>query len=217
SRAEGASLFMTVLAAFQVLLWDRTGRTDLPIGVVVAGRNRVEFETVVGCFTNTLVLRANLSADPSLRELLARAREVALDAFAHQDLPFEKLVEELRPERNAGHHPLFQVLLNYLDVPAAEAWVPGLRIEDFEVSLGTAFVDLALDVKRKGDGFTCYLTYNTDLFDRSTVEQLASDYLRLLETMAADPQLRLSAVPQVLRPRRQPQLAASGLEGTAGR
>jgi amino acid adenylation domain-containing protein len=217
SRAEGASLFMTVLAAFQVLLWDRTGRTDLPIGVVVAGRNRVEFETVVGCFTNTLVLRANLSADPSLRELLARAREVALEAFAHQDLPFEKLVEELRPERNAGHHPLFQVLLNYLDVPAAEAWVPGLRIEDFEVSLGTAFVDLALDVKRKGDGFTCYLTYNTDLFDRSTVEQLASDYLRLLETMAADPQLRLSAVPQVLRPRRQPQLAASGLEGTAGR
>jgi amino acid adenylation domain-containing protein len=216
SRAEGASLFMTVLAAFQALLWDRTGQTDLPLGVVVAGRNRVEFERLIGCFTNTLVLRANLSADPSLRDVLARAREVALAAFAHQDLPFEKLVEELRPERSVGHHPLFQVLLNYLDIPAARTRVPGLRIEDFEVSLGTAFVDLALDVKRKGNGFTCHFTYNTDLFDRSSVEQLASDYIRLLETMASDPERRLSAVPQLLRPHRRPQLAGSGLEGNAG-
>jgi non-ribosomal peptide synthetase component F len=148
--------------------------------------------------------------------VVARAREVALAAFAHQDLPFEKLVEELRPERSVGHHALFQVLLNYLDIPAARTRVPGLRIEDFEVSLGTAFVDLALDVKRKGNGFTCHFTYNTDLFDRSSVEQLASDYIRLLETMASDPERRLSAVPQLLRPHRRPQLAGSGLEGNAG-
>ena len=194
SRSEGASLFMTLLAGFQTLLWHHTGQTDLPVGVVNAGRTRLELESLIGCFTNTLVMRTDLSLDPSFRELLGRVRGVALGAFASQDLPFEKLVEELRPERSVQHHPLFQVLMNYLDIPQPQLSIPGLRVDEFEVSLGTAFVDLALDIKRKGPGFTCSFAYNTDLFDRITIEHLAADYLALLEGVVTNPEARLSTL-----------------------
>jgi non-ribosomal peptide synthetase component F len=163
--------------------------------MIVAGRVRVELENLIGCFTNTLIIRTDVSGTPSFTELLRQVRERLLEAYAHQDLPFEKLLEELRPERSPRHHPLFQVLFNYLDVPRPEAAIPGLVLGDFEVSLGTASVDLAVNVEPGAEGLTCDFVYSTDLFDKSTIAGLAEQYLALLDAATADPERRLSALP----------------------
>jgi len=195
SRRERVSRFMTLLAAFNALLARSTGQTDLVVGTPIAGRTLVELSDLIGCFTNTLVLRTDLSGDPTFRELLGRVRQVALGAYAHQELPFEKLVEELQPERSTRHHPLFQVLFNYLDFPAAPLAVPGLRIEDIEMTLDTALVDLGVDIKRAGRTITCYVTGSADLFDAPTVSRLADQYRALLAAVAANPERRISSLP----------------------
>ena len=186
-RSEQASPMMVLGAALHAQLWAYTGQRDVSMGIVVAGRTRLELEDVVGCCTNTLVLRADVSGDLTFRDLLRRVRVVTFEAYAHQELPFERLVEELRPKRDPGYHPYFQVLFNYLDVPRRTAGIPGVRIEDFEVNLETALVDLSVDVERTAEGTACYFTYSRDLFDRARVTRLAQDYNALLEAAVRAP------------------------------
>jgi amino acid adenylation domain-containing protein len=192
ARRERASLFMVLLAAFKALLWRYTGQTDLVVGVPTAGRTRVELESLIGCLANALILRTDLAGDPSFREVLARVRTVALGAYAHQELPFEKLVEELQPERNVRHHPVFQVMFNFRDFPPAMREIPDVQVEDLKVDRGTALFDLSLALVRGPEGITCGLGYSTDLFDAATVERLGSHYRALLESAVAEPDRRLS-------------------------
>ncbi len=192
ARRERASLFMVLLAAFKSLLWRYTGQTDLVVGVPTAGRARVELESLIGCLANALVLRTDLAGDPSFREALARVRTVALGAYAHQDLPFEKLVEELQPDRSVRHHPVFQVMFNFRDFPPAMVEIPGVRLEDMKVERGTALFDLSLALVRGPEGITCGFGYSTDLFDAATIARLGSHYRALLESAVAEPDRRLS-------------------------
>jgi non-ribosomal peptide synthetase component F len=172
-----------------------TGQTDLVAGIPIAGRTRMELSGLIGCLTNTLVLRTDASGDPTFRELLGRVRHVALDGYAHQELPFERLVRELQPERRLGRHPLFQVLFNYLDFPPEPLDPPGIQVEELEVPSETALVDLGVDVRRDGQTLTCSFTCNAGLFEASTVARLAEQYLASLETFAVDPECRISALP----------------------
>jgi hypothetical protein len=201
SRSERVTLFMTLLAAFKGLLSRVTGDTDLVVGVPIAGRTRVELGNLIGCFTNTLVLRTDASGGPTFRELLRRVREVALGGYAHQELPFERLVRELRPERHLGRHPLFQVLFNYLDFPAEPINVPGVLVEELEAHSESALLDLGVDVRRAGGRLTCTFTCDADRFEESTVTGLARQYHELLEALAKDPNLRITAGPDAgMRP-----------------
>ncbi len=195
ARQERATLFMTLLAAFKVLLWRYTGQADLVVGVPVAGRTRVEFEDALGCFTNTLVLRTDLTGEPSFRELLRRVRAGTVGGYAHQDLPFEKLVEELRPERSVHYHPLFQVMFNFRDFPAVTHQVPGLQIEEVAVPRGNALVDLALRMDRRGSGLSGQLAYNPRLFDAGAIQRMVEQYRLLLRSVASDPEQKVSRLP----------------------
>ncbi len=194
-RRERASLFMVLLAAFKVLLSRYSEQTDLVVGVPIAGRTRVELEGLIGSLANVLVLRTDLSGDPPFTELLRRVREVALGAYAHHELPFEKLVEELQPARSAQHHPLFQVMFNFRDFPSGSMEVPGLRIEDLKCDLGIALFDLAVSLVRTPEGLAGVISYNTDLFAAATIDRLAGHYRVLLESIVTDPRRRLSAAP----------------------
>ena len=165
-HSERASLMMVLVAGLQAQLSGYTGQMEVSLGLAVAGRTRLELEEMVGCYTNTLVLRTDLSGDLTFRDLLRRVRADTLKAYAHQELPFERLVEELRPKRTPGYHPFFQVLFNYLEVPRQATEIPGVRIEDFEVDLDTALVDLSVHVERTDAGTACYFTYSSDLFDQ---------------------------------------------------
>jgi amino acid adenylation domain-containing protein len=194
-RRERSSLFMVLLAAFKALLFRYSGQTDLVVGVPIAGRVRVELESLIGALANALVLRTDVSGDPSFRELLQRTREVALGAYAHQELPFEKLVEELHPDRSARHHPLFQVMFNFRDFSPGTRELAGLRLEEVRVERGTALFDLSMALVRAPDGVGCGISYNTDLFDAATIERLAAHYRRLLEHVVSEPDRRLSELP----------------------
>ncbi|MBV9110009.1 MAG: amino acid adenylation domain-containing protein, partial [Gemmatimonadetes bacterium] len=195
---EGATLYMVVLAAFQLLLSRWAGSDDVVVGSPIAGRGRREVEELIGFFVNTLVLRTDLSGDPGFREALRRVRETTLGAYEHQDLPFEKLVAELRPERSLSHSPLFQVLfiLNDAERAAASAppagAMPGLRVGGVEADSGTTRYDLTLDLSVQGDGIGGALEYSTDLFERETVERLLGQLRQLLDRVVADPALPLS-------------------------
>jgi amino acid adenylation domain-containing protein len=195
SRRERATLFMIMLAAFKALFWRYTGQTDLVVGTPSAGRNRKELEDLIGCFANTLILRTDCSGDPSFRELLGRVRETALGAYAHQEVPFERVVEELHPERRLQYHPLFQVMFNFRDFPVGAPEVAGLRLQDVDIERDASLVDLSLSLGRGAEGFHCRIFYNSDLFDAATVERLAGHYQVLLAGIAADPEQRLSRLP----------------------
>ncbi|MFL6289705.1 MAG: amino acid adenylation domain-containing protein, partial [Thermoanaerobaculia bacterium] len=210
-RRGGATLFMTLLAAFQVLLRRYTGQDDLPVGTPIANRNRTEVEGLVGFFVNTLVLRGDLSgessAEPTFRQVLRRTRETALEAYDHQDLPFEKLVEALQPERSLAHTPLFQVMLLVQTDPPAPAPEPGaLGFDPFHLSLrDTAKLDLTLAVSGcDGDALAVQAEASRDLFDRPTVLRLLEHFRVLLEGIAADPGMPVSELPLLdLAERRQ--------------
>ena len=197
SRREGATLFMTLLAAFAALLHRYTGQDDIVVGSPIAGRTRTETEGLIGFFVNTLVLRNDLSGDPTFRELLGRVREGALGAYEHQDVPFERLVEELRPERSLGRSALFQVLFALQNAPVAPLDLPGLRVQPLELDSGTAKFDLSLQMMAAAEGLRAVLEYNTDLFDAATVTRLLEQLRTLLEGIAADPDRPLSALPLV--------------------
>ncbi len=194
SRAQGATLFMTLLAAFQTLLARYTGQDDIWIGSPIAGRTQIETEGLIGFFVNTLVLRSDLSGDPTFRELLGRIREVAIDAYAHQEVPFEKLVEELQPVRSLSVTPLFQVMFS-LQNAGKEIEIPGLTVNGVRISREAAHFDLSLSAAAKSDGLSCTLEYRRELFDASTVRRMLKHLEMLLEGIAADPDRRLSQLP----------------------
>ncbi|WP_163997845.1 non-ribosomal peptide synthetase, partial [Pyxidicoccus caerfyrddinensis] len=195
ARREGRTLFTLLLAAWQVLLSRYSGQDDVVVGAPVAGRNRAELEGLVGLFVNTLALRTDLSGDPSFLELLGRVHETVLGAFAHQDLPFEKVVEALRPERRLGVSPLFQVMFALQNAPLPPMEVPGLRMEAQPVDSGAAQVDLSLLATELPQGLRVAVVYRTDLFDAATVTRLLGHFQTLLEGLAAHPERRLSELP----------------------
>jgi amino acid adenylation domain-containing protein len=204
-KTEGATPFMLFLAAYKVLLCRYTGREDVSVGTPIAGRNRREIEDLIGFFVNTLVLRTALHGNPTFRELLGRVRQVALDAYAHQDLPFEKLVEELRPERSLSHTPLFQVMFVLQNATGGGGpddgisdiggSLQGLRLEPLETGTVTAEHDWTLEVTEEGDGFQAAIQFRSDLFDGATVERALSHLEVLLRHVAARPEARLWELP----------------------
>ena len=195
SRREAATLFMTLLAAFQTLLHRYTSQTDILVGTPVANRTRREIEPLIGFFVNTLVLRADLSGDPTFRELLGRTREVALQAYAHQDLPFEKLVEELQPERDLSRNPLFQVMFILQNAPLPKLELEKLTASLVEVETGTAKFDLTLSMQQTEQRLRGKIEYSCDLFDSETITRMVGHWQTLLEGIVADPGQRLSKLP----------------------
>jgi amino acid adenylation domain-containing protein/non-ribosomal peptide synthase protein (TIGR01720 family) len=195
SQQEKVTLFMTMLAAFQTLLYRYTGQDDIAVGTPVANRNRTEVEGLVGFFVNSLVLRTDLSGNPSFRELLARVRKVALDAYAHQDLPFEKLVSELNPKRGLGHNPLFQIHFQLIGDLEYDDTPDPLAGEFVELETGTAKFDLALDIYEYSDDLWARLEYSTDLFSEATIARMEGHFRTLLEGIVADPDQRLAELP----------------------
>ena len=190
------SLFMALLAGFQVMLSRYSGQDDIAVGTPIAGRHHAGTADLVGLFVNSLVLRTDLSGDPSFTELLGRVRETALGAYQHQDLPFERLVEELAPERDLSRNPLFQTMLVLQNTPAAAIWrLPGLEISPVPLQATDAQVDLTFDLTLQGDrGAKGFIHFSGDLFDRATVERMAVHYRTLLDRLAADPAAPLSRV-----------------------
>jgi aspartate racemase len=198
SRREGVTLFMTLLAAFQTLLHRYTGQDDVVVGSPIAGRTQAETEGLIGLFANTLVMCGDLSGDPTFRELLGRVQEVALAAHAHQDLPFEKLVEELKPERDTSRSPLFQVafvLQNPPRSPRQARKLAGLKLTQLEVGSETAKFDLTLSMIEGPAGLKGWVEYNTDLFDSSTIDRMLGHFRMLLKGVVANREQRLSELP----------------------
>jgi amino acid adenylation domain-containing protein len=206
ARQEGATLFMALLAGFDALLARYSGQTDVAVGAPVAGRNVKEVEELIGFFVNTLVLRADLAGDPTVRDLLARTRRTTLGAFAHQDLPFEVLVEELQPRRDLRYTPLFQVIFALQNVPGAALRLPGLVLRRLPSANETSPFDLALTLEETAGGLRGSLRSRRDLFDATTIERLVGHFAALLAAMAADPGRRLGELP-LLSPAEMQQLA----------
>ncbi len=208
SQREGVTRFMTLLAAFQTLLYRYTQQEDITVGSPIANRNRSEIEGLIGFFVNSLVLRTYLGGNPTFRELLSRVREVALEAYAHQDLPFEKLVEELHPERNLSQNPLFQVVFALQNAPMEALELPGLTLSPLQfVDTGTTRFDLEFHLwerSSKGaatltqnniedsEGISGLVVYSTDLFDQTTIARMQGHFQTLLESIVANPDQRLA-------------------------
>ena len=203
SRQEGATLFMTLLAAFSVLLSRYSNQTEVVVGTPVANRTRMETEGLIGFFVNTLALRASLDGEPSFRELLKRVREVSLQAYAHQDVPFEKLVEEIAPERNLSYSPLFQVVFALENSSLPEFAISGLRMKAMEVGEQTAKFDLSLTLKETPDGLAADWQYRTELFEAATIEQMSRHFEGLLEGIAINPDSKVWELPLLSQSERQ--------------
>ncbi len=204
SQQEGVTLFMTLLAGFQVLLSRHSGQEDIVVGSYVAGRNRAELEKLMGFFLNTLVLRTDVSGNPTFRELLKRVRKMAMEAYAHQDLPFARLVEELQPQRDLSRNPLFQIVFQMLNIPGVSA--PGARQPKplhEEVQRTTTMVDITCSLWESPEGLIGDLEYNTDLFDAPTMARLAVHYQGLLEAVARTPEMRIWQLPLLTEAERQ--------------
>jgi len=195
SRRNAVTLFMTLLAAFEVLLFRYSGQTDIVIGTPIAGRSRSEIEDLIGLFINTLALRTDLSGDPSFHTLLKLVREVSLEAYAHQDVPFEKVVEAVQPERSLSHHPLFQVMFMVQNAPTGDMTVPGLQLRSLPLGSPTTKFDLTLEFTETPTGLHGVMEYNTDLFERATIERLIQHFQHLLEGIVLNPEQHISALP----------------------
>jgi len=194
-RQEGSTLFMVLLAAFNALLYRHSGQEDIVVGTPIAGRSRTEVEGLVGFFANTLALRADLAGEPTFRELLQRTREACLGAYTHQDLPFERLVQELNPERNRGHAPLFQVMFVLQSASSAELRMAGLEISVLHIELETAKFDVTLSMEESSEELGGVIGYCTDLFDATTIEQMIGHFRVLLEGIVAAPDTPISKLP----------------------
>jgi amino acid adenylation domain-containing protein/non-ribosomal peptide synthase protein (TIGR01720 family) len=195
ARREGATLFMVLLAGFQALLARYSGQDDLAVGSPVAGRNRVEIEGLIGFFANTLVLRGDLADSPTFGELLGRVRETSLAAWLHQDIPFEKLVEELAPERGLAHSPLFQAMLVLQNAPAGSLEIQDLCLRPVSVDAATSKFDLTLILEEHEGVLAGTVEYATDLFDAATIDRLAGHFERLLAAALAAPGLSAAELP----------------------
>ncbi len=207
ARQQGWTPFMLLLAAFDALLARLTGQRDLVVGVPIANRDRLETEGVIGFFTNTLALRLDLAGDPPFRVLARRARAASLEAYAHQDLPFDRLVEDLAPRRERGRNPLFQVMLALNDVPSPGLLeLPGVAVEG-STSPAEAKFDLTLFLAESAGGFAGHLEINRDLFEPATGDRLVGHFLTLLAGAVGAPETRLSALP-LLSPAERGELTA---------
>jgi amino acid adenylation domain-containing protein/FkbM family methyltransferase len=195
SQREGVTLFMLLLAAFQTLLYRYCGQPDIVVGTPIASRFYEEVEDLIGFFVNTLVLRSDLSGNPSFRSLLARVRRVCLDAYAHQDIPFEHLVEILQVQRTLSHNPLFQVMFTLQNSGAASLRLPGLTIEPLIFDDHVAKFDLSLTVVEDGQALTIEANYNSDLFSEQTIRNLLEHYQMLLQGVVANPSQTVDALP----------------------
>ncbi|WP_369185675.1 amino acid adenylation domain-containing protein [Streptomyces sp. Y1] len=196
-RREGATAFMAMLAAFLVLLHRYSREEDLVVGVPVANRTRRELDPLIGLFVNMLALRTDLSGAPGFRELLGRVRQVCLDGFAHQELSFERLVEELHPRRDLSRSPVFQVSFIFQNIPVPEFEGLGLRMEPVEVESATSRFDLTLEVFDRPGGMAGLFEYNSDLFDAATVRRMSRHLARLVENLVADPDRPITQVPML--------------------
>ncbi|HEU4963349.1 MAG TPA: amino acid adenylation domain-containing protein [Bacilli bacterium] len=194
AQQQGTTVYMTALAAFKALLARYTDLEDILVGTPVAGRNRRELEDVIGFFVNTLVLRTDLSGDPTFCDLLARVKETALGAFAHQETPFDKLVEELQPERKASHNPLFQVMFVWQTLPLQPLALPGLTLETMESHHGIAKFDLTLTMRETEDGLSGYFEYDTELWEPDTIRRMTGHLQTLLASAVAKPDTPISAL-----------------------
>jgi non-ribosomal peptide synthetase component F len=188
---------MAMLATFQVLLWRYSGQEDIVVGTPIANRNRVELEGLIGFFANTLVLRTNLGDNPTFRAVLAKVREVTLGAYSHQDVPFEKLVEMLRPERKTSHTPLIQAVFTLPSPESTQYEFTGLTIQSEVADLETSKFDLACHVINDDQAPLVHLTYNRDLFEPATIQQLLSHWLVVLENMISNPDQQIGDFPLV--------------------
>jgi amino acid adenylation domain-containing protein len=205
SREEGVTLFMTLVAAFQVLLYRYSRQTRIVVGTPIANRRHAEIEGLIGFFTNTLVISTDLSGDPNFRELLGRVREVCLGAYAHQDVPFEMLVEELQPERSLSYTPLFQVMFTLQNAPSEALELKGLTVGSFGAEGRTAKFDLNLSLRETEQGLNGGFEYNTDLFDGETIDRMIGHLEALLSGIVTDPGRRISELP-LLRAAEERQL-----------
>ena len=195
SQREGTTLFMTLLAAFQTLLFRYSKQEDIVVGSPVAGRTMIETENLIGAFVNTLVFRGDASGNPSFREFLARVRETVLGAFSHQDLPFEKLVEELNPERKIDRSPLFQVMFAMQNAPEPNLSVAGLKLTPLKLQNASSKFDLSLDVEAEKDELRVSLEYNRNLFAPATIERMLEHFQNLLAAIVAEPAQHIAELP----------------------
>jgi amino acid adenylation domain-containing protein len=195
SDQAGVTPFMILLAAFQVLLYRYCGQEEIVVGSPIANRARTELEPLIGFFVNTLVLRSDLSGNPAFEELLARVREVCLGAYAHQDLPFEKLVQELQPERDPSRNPLFQVMLALQNATRPVSGIPDLRIEPLEIESTRSPFDLSVLLRERDGKYTGSIVYSTDLFNRDRIERMVRHFQTLLEGIIANPDQPISTLP----------------------
>jgi amino acid adenylation domain-containing protein len=191
AESQRASLFMVTMAAFQTLIWQYTGNEDILIGTPTAGRHDANLEKLIGFFTSTLVVRGNLAADPTFVQLLHRVRETTLEAYEHQDLPFEKLVEALKPQRSLNHTPLFQIMMVFQNAPKQILTLPGLSLEELEFDSGSSKFDLTLEIVEQ-DGLRCSVEYCTDLFRKQTIQRFAQHFRALLQDIVENPDRPIS-------------------------
>jgi amino acid adenylation domain-containing protein/FkbH-like protein/non-ribosomal peptide synthase protein (TIGR01720 family) len=203
SQQSGCTLFMTLLAAFQTLLYRYSGQEDISVGTPIANRNYSEIQPLIGVFVNTLVMRTDLSGNPSFRELLSRVRQVALGAYAHEDLPFEQLVEDLQAQRNLSHQPLFQVMFVLQENLTPELVLPGLTLKRLQVDSGASKFDLTLYLVDSEPAITGALEYSTDLFEAATIDRVIVHFTTLLEGIVTNPDRRLSELPLLTESERQ--------------
>ncbi|HET8842169.1 MAG TPA: condensation domain-containing protein [Ktedonobacteraceae bacterium] len=212
SSQEGTTLFMTLLAAFQVLLYHYSDQTDILVGSPIANRARPEFELLIGCFINTLILRTDLAGDPTIHELLQRVRATALGAYAHQDVPFEKLVEELSPRRDLQRNPFFQVLFTFQNYQqhSTNSSPSSSDMTDWQVDATSAKFDLDLMMWESADALKGYFSYHRGRFASATIEQMQQHFMTVLEEMATNPTKSLLDMPTPIEGKRQ--VASPGQE-----
>ncbi|MEP6802072.1 MAG: amino acid adenylation domain-containing protein [Acidobacteriota bacterium] len=205
SRREGVTPFMTLLAAYFTLLYRHTGQTDLIVGSPIANRSRAELEPLIGLFMNTLVLRADLSGNPKFRDLLARIGRVCVDAYTHQDVPLEKVVEDLKPERDPSRNPVFQTMFVHQKAFIQPFVAGDVRFEPIKAERGGSLTDLSLFVIERDDGYTAGIEHNTDLFDGSTIRRMLGHLRMLLQAVVENAELRIDEIP-ILTPAERHQL-----------
>jgi hypothetical protein len=193
-REEGVTFFMVMLAAFSTFLYRISGEQDIVIGSPIANRNNVELQGLIGFFTNTIALRTRLAGNPSFREVIGRAKETALGAYAHQEMPFDKVVEILRPKRDPGYNPLFQVNFRAQATKRPELRLHDLSTEPISVDIGFSRFDLALELELRDEGLSGYFEYDRDLFDTETIIGFVEDLRALLEQVGSDPDVPVLAV-----------------------
>ncbi|MGC2442180.1 amino acid adenylation domain-containing protein [Candidatus Binatus sp.] len=209
ARGERATLFMTLLAAFQTLLHRYTGTDDIVVGAPVAGRGWVETEGLIGPFVNTLAMRGDLAGDPTFHELLTRTRDSSFAAYAHQDLPFEMIVEATHPQRSLSYPPIFQVTFQVRNYPFEDTQLAGLEVEEVDFDPGVSQFDLSLEVTEKAGRLFCRLIYNVDLFDRETISRMATHFETLLDGIVNDPEAQISRLPLLTADERRQLLVES--------